>query len=250
MSASPALLEIVAYSYASALEAQRGGAHRIELCENCAEGGTTPSLGTIEAVRALPGLKLHVMIRPRGGDFHYTEAEFKIMLRDITAAKQAGADGVVFGVLSPDGTVDQARLKTLVQASQGMSTTFHRAFDWAVDPVAALDAVLATGCQRVLTSGQASQALAGAPLIAKLVQQAGTRGIIMAGGGVGPQNALEIMQRTGVRELHASLRTVQSTTMKVRPDGISLGASPDWEIDAIPVAHRESVASLVELLKK
>lgn len=250
MPALPALLEIVAYSYASALEAQLGGAHRIELCENCAEGGTTPSLGTMEATRALPGVKLHVMIRPRGGDFHYTPAEFKIMLRDIALARQAGADGVVFGVLSPDGTVDQPRVRELVEAAQGLSTTFHRAFDWAHQPSDALEAIIQAGCQRVLTSGQASHALAGAPLIAKLVQQASDRCQIMAGGGVGPHNALAIIQQTGVRELHASLRGVQATTMEVRPAEVALGASPNWESDAIPVANRAQVAALIQLLFK
>ena len=115
------LLEIVAYSYASALAAQQGGADRIELCENTAEGGTTPGLGTIEAARELPGVKLHVMIRPRGGDFLYTDAEFKIMLRDIAVAREAGADGVVFGLLRPDATVDLERTRRLVAAAKGMS---------------------------------------------------------------------------------------------------------------------------------
>jgi len=158
-------LEIVAYSYASAAAAHAGGADRVELCENTAEGGTTPSLGTIEAARALPGLRLHVMVRPRGGDFLYTDAEFRIMLREVAIAKAAGADGVVFGLLKPDATVDIERTRALVQAAAGMSVTFHRAFDWAADPTAALEAIIAAGCHRVLTSGQAPNALAGAVLL-------------------------------------------------------------------------------------
>ena len=246
---SPYLLEVVAYSYASALEAQLGGADRIELCENSAEGGTTPSLGTIEAVRALPGIKLHVMIRPRGGDFHYTATEFKIMLREIALAKAAGADGVVFGVLTPQAKVDLPRLRELVAAAQGMSTTFHRAFDWVSHPLPALQDIQAAGCDRVLTSGQAPNALAGANLIAQLVAQAQPQFKIMAGGGVNAKNVLELIQKTGVTEIHGSLGTVQPTTMQVRPTGLSLGSAPRWEIDAIPVASRAQVAEVSRLLK-
>ncbi len=242
------LLEIVAYSYASALAAQQGGADRVELCENTAEGGTTPSLGTLEATRALPGLKLHVMIRPRGGDFLYTEAEFHIMLREIAIAKAAGADGVVFGLLKSDATVDVERTRTLVQAAAGMSVTFHRAFDWAADPSAALEAVIAAGCHRVLTSGQAPNALAGAAVIARLVQQAGDRCVILAGGGVSENNVAELVHRTGVREVHASLRGIQGTRMTVRPPSVSLGAAPDWPADAIPVADSVRVAQVKALL--
>lgn len=242
------LLEIVAYSYASALAAQQGGADRVELCENTAEGGTTPSLGTLEATRALPGLKLHVMIRPRGGDFLYTDAEFRIMLREIAIAKAAGADGVVLGLLNPDATVDLERTRTLVQAAAGMSVTFHRAFDWAADPAAALEAIIAAGCHRVLTSGQAPNALAGADLIARLVRQAGDRCTILAGGGVSETNVGELVRRTGVREVHASLRGIQGTRMTIRPPSVSLGAAPDWPADAIPVADQTRVAKVKALL--
>jgi len=242
------LLEIVTYSYASALAAQQGGADRIELCENTAEGGTTPSLGTIEATRALPGLKLHVMIRPRGGDFLYTDAEFQIMLREIAVAKAAGADGIVIGLLKADATVDVERTRRLVQAAAGMSVTFHRAFDWAANPTAALEAVIAAGCHRVLTSGQAANALAGAPVIAQLVQQAGHRCVILAGGGVSETNVAELVRRTGVREVHASLRGIQGTLMTVRPPNVALGAAPDWPADAIPVADAVRVAKVKALL--
>jgi copper homeostasis protein len=241
-------LEIVAYSYASAVAAHAGGADRIELCENTAEGGTTPSLGTIEAARALPGLKLHVMVRPRGGDFLYTDAEFRIMLREVAIAKAAGADGVVIGLLKPDATVDVERTRALVQAAAGMSVTFHRAFDWAADPTAALEAIIAAGCHRVLTSGQAPTALAGADRIAQLVRQAGDRCVILAGGGVNEANVAELVRRTGVREVHASLRGIQPTRMAVRPPEVSLGAAPDWAADAIPVADQARVAKVKALL--
>ncbi len=243
------LLEIVAYSYASALAAQQGGADRIELCENTAEGGTTPGLGTIEAVRELPGVKLHVMIRPRGGDFLYTDAEYKIMLRDIAVARQARADGVVFGLLRPDATVDLERTRRLVAAAKGMSVTFHRAFDWAAQPEAALEAIIAAGCHRVLTSGQAPDALTGAATLAKLVQQAGRRCTILAGGGINLGNIAEVIRRSSVSEVHASLRGVQPTAMHMRPPSVSLGAAPDWPADAIPVADQAKVAAVAALLR-
>ena len=243
------LLEIVAYSYASALAAQQGGADRIELCENTAEGGTTPGLGTIEAVRELPGVKLHVMIRPRGGDFLYTDAEYKIMLRDIAVAREARADGVVFGLLRPDATVDLERTRRLVAAAKGMAVTFHRAFDWAAQPEAALEAIIAAGCHRVLTSGQAPDALTGAATLAKLVQQAGRRCTILAGGGLNLGNIAEVIRRSGVSEVHASLRGVQPTAMRVRPPSVSLGAAPAWAADAIPVADQAKVAAVAALLR-
>ncbi len=220
----------------------------MELCENTAEGGTTPSLGTIEATRALPNIKLHVMIRPRGGDFLYTEAEVRIMKRDIALAKAAGADGIVLGLLRADATIDIARTSDLVQAAAGLSVTFHRAFDWATDPAAALEAVIAAGCHRVLTSGQAPTALAGADLIKRLVQQAGKRCTILAGGGVSETNVLELIQHTGVHEVHASLRGIQNTQMTVRPPDVSLGAAPNWPVDGIPVADLARVRQVKALL--
>jgi len=231
-----ALLEIVAYSHASALGAAAGGADRIELCENSAEGGTTPSLGTIEAARRIPGVRLHVMIRPRGGDFLYTDDEYRIMLRDAELARQAGADGIVIGILRPDATVDVERCRRLVDAAGNLSVTFHRAFDWAADPLRALEDVIGTGCNRILTSGQAPSALAGAPRIATLVKAARGRITLLAGAGVNEHNVREIVRLTGVTEVHGSLRGIQATRMEVRPPDVSLGAPPDWPADAIPVA--------------
>lgn len=244
------LLEIVAYSHASALAATAGGADRIELCENTAEGGTTPSLGTLEAVRKIPGIKLHVMIRPRGGDFLYTDAEFDIMLRDIELARQAGADGIVIGILRPDATVDVERCRRLVDAARGLNVTFHRAFDWVADPLRALEDVIATGCNRILTSGQAPNALAGAPRIAELVQASRGRITLLVGGGVNERNVAEILRLTGATEVHGSLRGVQLTRMAVRPPDVSLGAPPDWPADAIPVADTTRVRAVRQALDR
>lgn len=238
------LLEIVAYSHTSALAAASGGADRIELCENTAEGGTTPSLGTIEATRRIPKVKLHVMIRPRGGDFLYTDEEFQIMLRDAELARQVGVDGIVIGILRPDASVDIERCRKLVEVADGLNVTFHRAFDWATDPLRALEDVIATGCNRILTSGQAPNALVGAPRIAELVRVAGSRLKVLAGGGIHERNVDEIVRLTGVSEVHGSLRGIQPTRMRVRPPNVSLGAPPDWPADAIPVADVARVRAI------
>ena len=243
-----ALLEIVAYSYASAKAAAMGGADRIELCENTAEGGTTPSLGTIEAVRKIDGVKLHVMIRPRGGDFLYDKDEFSIMLRDTEIAKKAGADGVVIGILKSDATVDVERCRQLVGAAGSMNVTFHRAFDWASRPLEALEDIVQTGCNRILTSGQKPNALAGAQRIAELVKASQGRLSIMAGGGVNESNVSEIIRLTGVTEVHGSMRGVQHTRMEIRPPDVSLGAPPDWPADAIPVADTARVRAVRKAL--
>jgi copper homeostasis protein len=245
-----ALLEIVAYSYASAKAAATGGADRIELCENTAEGGTTPSLGTIEAVRRIGGVKLHVMIRPRGGDFLYDKDEFAIMLRDTEVARKAGADGIVIGILKSDATVDVERCRQLVEGAGGMNVTFHRAFDWAIRPLEALEDILKTGCNRILTSGQKPNALAGAERIAELVKASRGRISIMAGGGVNESNVAEIIRLTGVTEVHGSLRGIQQSQMQIRPPDVSLGAPPDWPADAIPVADTSRVRAIRNTLDK
>jgi copper homeostasis protein len=241
------LLEIVAYSLASAKAAVRGGADRIELCENAAEGGVTPSLGTLEATKAL-GLPVHAMIRPRGGDFLYEPDEVAVMERDIDLALAAGVDGLVLGVLRPDATIDTDLCRRLVGRAAGRPVTFHRAFDWAADPFQALDDIMACGCRRVLTSGQAPNALSGAGRIAELVHRAGDDLIIMAGGGIVESHLAELVRVSGVREVHGSFRRIQHSLMNVRPKGVSLGTPPDWDADAIPVADPTRMRAAKEAL--
>lgn len=243
------LLEIVAYSLASAKAAARGGADRIELCENAAEGGVTPSLGTLEATKAL-GLPVHAMIRPRGGDFLYEPDEIAVMERDIDLALAAGVDGLVLGVLRPDATVDTELCRRLVGRAAGCPVTFHRAFDWAADPLQALDDVMACGCRRVLTSGQAPNALSGAGRIAELVRRAGDDLIVIAGGGIVESHLAELVRVSGVREVHGSFRCIQASLMSVRPKGVSLGTPPDWDADAIPVADPARLRAAKEALRR
>jgi copper homeostasis protein len=195
--------EICIDSTEAAIAAASSGASRVELCAGLFEGGITPSLGLIETtLAAAPSIRVHVLIRPRGGDFIYDAHEVAAMVRDIKAARDAGAHGVVIGALTPEGEVDLATIESLVAAAGSMQITFHRAFDMAADPSETLETLIRLGCHRVLTSGQESSALEGAPLIADLVRQGGERIIVMAGGGITSGNAARIAEATGVHEMH------------------------------------------------
>ena len=176
------LFEVCANSVESCLAAQAGGANRVELCAGIPEGGTTPSFGDITAAReALKDTRLHVIIRPRGGDFLYSPLEQRIMLQDVENARRLGADGVVFGCLTPEGDVDLPLMERLMEASEGMSVTFHRAFDVCRRPLQALEEIIALGCNRILTSGQQPTAEQGIPLLRELQEKAGERIILLAG---------------------------------------------------------------------
>ena len=221
-----AILEICAGSVESAVAARNGGAKRIELCAALEIGGVTPSAGLIKEARKIEGLILNVIIRPRGGDFLYNEYEIACMEEDIRLCKTLGVDGVVIGALTPDGDVDTATCKRLIAASDGMSVTFHRAFDMCRNPRKSLEELITLGCHRVLTSGQAATAQAGIPLLRELVEQANGRIIIMPGCGVSSANAAAILQATGAKEIHASARKSVGSGMLFRHSGVSMG-NPD-----------------------
>ena len=199
------LVEACVDSVESSMAAERGGAGRLELCDALFDGGTTPSAGMIAACRERVSIPLFVIIRPRGGGFVYTAAELDVMRRDVVAARELGADGVVVGVLRPDGTVHPDHTRALVDAAGGMPVSFHRAFDFAPDLGEALDALMATGVTRVLSSGGAPTAREGIAALASLVRQAGDRIVVMAGGGVREENVLALVDATGVREVHVRL---------------------------------------------
>ncbi len=224
-----AILEICAGSVESAIAARDGGAQRIELCAALEVGGVTPSAGLIAEARKIDGLTLNVIIRPRGGDFLYNEYEAACMEQDIRTCKQLGVDGVVIGALTADGDIDTVLCKRLIAAAKGMSITFHRAFDMCRDPKKALEELIAMGCDRVLTSGQAATAEAGIPLLKELVQQAGRRIIIMPGCGVNSNNAAAILSATGATEIHASARKSVGSGMKFRHSGVSMGNTENDE---------------------
>ena len=236
------LLEIAAASIASALAAQEGGADRIELCANLREGGTTPSHGTLVEARRRLRIPIHVLIRPRGGDFLYDVAEVAAMISDIEDCARSGADGVVIGALDADGNVDLALCRRLVAAAGKLDVTFHRAFDAARDPAAALEDIIALGCARVLTSGAAASATQGAEAIANHVRQANGRIAILAGGGVNADNVRELVARTGVTECHSSAGAVHHSGMRLRREDLP-GLEPDFvQTDAGRV--RELAAAL------
>lgn len=198
------LLEVCVDSLEGLVRAQAGGAARIELCERLDLGGISPTREFLERALAAAKLPLHVMVRPRGGDFVYSETEFQTMTRELQRLRDLPVAGAVFGVLKPDSTIDLRRTRELVERSRPMSVTFHRAFDDVPDKLAALEQLIELGVERVLTSGDAPNAFDGRGMLRKLVAEAGERIVILPGGGVRAHNAGKIIAETGVRELHSS----------------------------------------------
>lgn len=216
-------LEICIDSVASAIAAELGGAHRVELCDNLVEGGTTPSPGMIEICKARCSLPIMAMIRPRGGDFLYSQDEFSVMKRDIRWIKSLGVQGVVFGILTQDGSIDMDRCKELLELARPLEVTFHRAFDVCRDPLRSLDELLHLGIDRLLTSGQEASAERGIPLIRELVQRTNGQIKIMAGGGIRPHNIASIIQQTGIEECHASGRVSFKSKMNYSNPAVFMG---------------------------
>lgn len=219
------LVEICVDSVESAVAAQSGGADRVELCDNLMEGGTTPSWGSIEVARELLSIKLHVIIRPRGGDFLYSATELQIMKRDIEAAKQLGVDGVVIGILDAAGNIDLARTRELTALARPMSVTFHRAFDVCADPFKAIDELAAIGVDRILTSGQEATATEGLDLLSKLVRHARDRITIMACGNLNERNLKKVVDTSGAREVHFTAFGDVASDMHYRNDRVFMGGT-------------------------
>ncbi len=208
------ILEIIGFNIESCRLAQAAGAHRIELCDGPGEGGTTASYGFIKAARKALTIELYPIIRPRGGDFLYSDAEFDIMKTDVQLCKEIGCDGVVIGILNTDGSIDKKRCRQLVELAYPLGVTFHRAFDRCANPFEALEDIIATGCERILTSGQHPTAMEGAELIKDLIKQADERIIIMPGSGVGIGNIIELAEKTGATEFHSSARISAGSKME------------------------------------
>src|SRR5688500_387133 len=200
-------IEIVVYNIESALRAQEGGADRIEPCDNPGEGGTTPSYGTIELVRQNVSMDVYVMIRPRGGDFLYSSYEFHSMKRDISQCQKLSVDGVVFGILNADGTIDKKRCKELIAQARPLKVTCHRAFDMTRDPFEALEDCIEAGFDRILTAGQQAVAGRGVSLIGELTTRAAGRIAIMPGSGVNENTVQDIVTKSGASEIHFSATT-------------------------------------------
>jgi copper homeostasis protein len=199
-------LEVIGFTIEGCMIAQKAGAHRIELCDNPADGGTTASYGFVKAAREKLQIELFPIIRPRGGDFFYSEDEFTIIKNDVRVCKELGCDGIVIGILTKDGKVDKLKCSLLVEYAYPLGVTFHRAFDRTVDPFEALEDIIDIGCERILTSGQMPTAFEGAELIKQLIEKADDRIIIMPGSGVRADNIIEIAEATGAVEFHTSAR--------------------------------------------
>ncbi len=208
------IIEIATSDFATTQSAVEGGADRIELCANLAEGGTTPSYGLIKECRQAFGVSFFPIIRPRGGDFLYSKSEYDIMLHDAKMAKEMGCDGIVIGLLNVDGSIDIARTAKLIELAYPMGVTFHRAFDRCVDPFEAMEQLIEMGCERILTSGQQPAAPDGVELIAELNKAADDRIIIMPGSGVRKENIKMLADKTGCKEFHSSLRSKTKSLMQ------------------------------------
>jgi len=242
-------LEICVDSVESAINVQIAGADRVELCDNLVEGGTTPSYGTILSARNNLNIGLHVIMRPRGSDFLYSDQEFDIMRRDIEVCGEAGVDGIVIGILLADGTIDIERTSRLIEYAHPMSVTFHRAFDMCKDPFKGLEDIISSGASRILTSGQKDNAADGADLLARLVTLAGERIIIMPGGGIDESNVEMIARISGAKEFHLTGRSIVESDMVFRKPDISMGGIPGIPEFSRKVASQQRIKKIIEILK-
>jgi copper homeostasis protein len=241
-------LEVCANSLTSALAAQEGGAIRVELCDNLNEGGTTPSYGQIKMARESLNIKLYVLIRPREGDFLYSDIEFEIIKADVQYCIDAGCDGVVIGILNADGSIDKARCSELVQMAKkaGLGVTFHRAFDMCNNMDQALEDIIELGCQRILTSGGESTASEGANVITRLIEKAAGRIIIMPGSGVSESTVADLVHITKANEIHSSARSAVKSKMQYHNDHLSLSNNSTDEL-SITVTDVQKVKDIIRL---
>jgi copper homeostasis protein len=242
-------VEIVVYNIESARRAQEGGADRIELCDNPGEGGTTPSYGVIEAVRQNLSIDVFVMIRPRGGDFCYDNYEFHSMKRDISQCQKISVDGVVFGILNPDGTIDKKRCKELIEKARPLKVTCHRAFDMTRDPFEALEDCIEAGFDRILTAGQQAQASKGAELIGELIKKAAGRIAIMPGSGVNENTVHDIVSKSGAQEIHFSATGFRESAMQYRNEkiaGMGSDEGAEFKLRTVDPSRVRAVRALAE----
>jgi copper homeostasis protein len=234
-------------SPAEAVAAEAAGAGRVELCASLVEGGITPSAGLVSAVLERVSIPVAVMIRPRGGDFTFGADDVDVMLRDVTVAREAGVATIVTGALTPSGTVDVAIMERLVAAANPVPVTFHRAFDLTPDLRASLDTLLALGVTRVLTSGGAARAIDGAAALSRLVQDAGSDLAVMAGGGVRADHVVELVARSGVRDVHAR-PTVSVSSRLTSRSGLEFGEGGAAASDSRLELDAHGISDLVRAL--
>lgn len=241
------ILEVCCGDLQSVLAAKAGGAQRIELCSALSEGGLTPSLGLIEEAVASGIPAVHVLIRPRKGDFLYSEDEIRMMVSDIRHAVRAEAAGVVIGALTPEGDIDTDACRRMIEAAEGASVTFHRAFDLCRDPEKVLEDIIALGCDRILTSGLAPAATEGIATLRHLNSLAAGRIILLAGGGITSSNAATVLSGAGLTEIHASAKKTVGSDMRFRRSNISMGA-PGADEYSRPVTDPAEVARIIRAI--
>lgn len=243
------LIEIAVFSLESAIAAFKAGAHRIELCSAPAEGGLTPSAATMRLARKYVKIPIHMMIRPREGDFCYSEKEFETMLLDVVAAKMVGMEGIAAGILNPDGTVDEKRMALLVDAAHPMNVTFHRAFDMVKDQDEALETIVYAGCSRILTSGGKQTAPEGVQNLAELVKKAGNRISIMPGSGINLDNIKNIAEITGAKEIHLSARYYVAGQMNFKQTSVTMGGTVTIADYELQVPDERVISELIKIFK-
>lgn len=237
-------------SVESAMSAEAGGAARVELCSSLVEGGTTPSLGMLRVVKGAVSIPVFAMVRPRGGDFCYSDTEFQVMKEDVQLMKSNGANGIVFGILTADGDIDVERSKELISATRPLPVTFHRAFDMVQNPMASLGVLIELGVERVLTSGHESSALEGLETLGELVKAACSRIVVVPGGGINERNLERILHGSGALEFHCSARITRESAMQYRHTGISMGARFGPQEFGLQVASKDRVRTLVAIGQK
>ena len=219
------ICEICVDSIAGVRAAKAAGAERVELCADLLEGGITPSRGMIHESRTIEGVGLHVIIRPRGGDFLFEDDEFATMRADIETAKAERADGVVIGLLTADGEIDAERTRALIALARPLSVTFHRAFNVVAEPFRALETLIDLGVDRVLTSGQEATVLEGLPLIVELIKRAGDRIVVMPGGGITARNVGRIVAEARPSEIHFAALEPAASGMRFRREHVFMGGA-------------------------
>ena len=243
------ILECCVDSVESALNAARGGADRLELCANLVIGGTTPDVALVKEIRKYADIRIHALIRPRFGDFCYSEHEVSLMKEQIRALKLAGVEGVVIGTLDEDGYLNVPVMKELMAEAQGLSVTLHRAFDMCCDPFEALETAIKLGINTILTSGQKQSAWEGRELLARLQEQAAGRIAIMAGAGIGAKTIGQLMPVTGITTYHMSGKVTLDSRMRYRQEGVSMGLPGISEYE-IWQTSEELVREAVQAIKK
>jgi copper homeostasis protein len=240
-------IEVCTFSLESCLAAEKGGANRIELCGSMYEGGTTPSAGLIQIAKQRVSIEIHAMIRPRGGDFCYSDDEISVMQADIRIAKELGCEGIVLGILQSNGQVNIGQTKALVALAKPMRVTFHRAIDMTPNYSKALEDIIEIGCDRILTSGQKNTAIEGIEYIKNLVKQAKGRIEIMAGSGVNADN-VQMLLHTGVNALHLTGKSIRNSEMVYRKERIAMGGLSEVPEYEIIYSDSEKIRKVVDCL--